>query len=135
MAQPVEGQEIIYAIIITALIISLIFAIKAYIKQLKHNFTANEKELTPTAAEQNSIKTVYLFTAVISVKGMSDGKCAKEIENVLNSIGGLWASANLVSHSVTIRMKKPTDEKMLCEKINSVAGCEAESVVFESSET
>ncbi len=95
-------------IFITAIILVIVaFAIKSVIHRIRHGSAccgerdAPEKKIQP--ADKN--KSHYSYKYILSVDGMHCSNCTRHVENALNSIDGLWATANLEKKSVTVLSK------------------------------
>ena len=95
-------------IFITAIILVIVaIAIKSLIHRIRHGSAccgerdAPEKKIQPSDKD----KSHYPYKYILSVDGMHCSNCTRHIENALNSIDGLWATANLEKKSVTVLSK------------------------------
>ena len=83
------------------------FAIKSVIHRIRHGSAccgerdAPEKKIQPSDKD----KSHYPYKYILSVDGMHCSNCTRHVENALNSIDGLWATANLEKKSVTVLSK------------------------------
>ena len=57
------------------------------------------------------IKTLY-------IDGMTCGSCVNRVENGLNSLEGVWASADLGTEKAVVRMKELLDDTALKEAVS-----------------
>lgn len=95
----------IFIIVILLAIIAL--AVKSIIHRIRYGSAccgerdAPEKKIQP--ADKN--KANYPYKYILSVDGMHCSNCTRHVENALNSIDGLWASASLEKKSVTVLAK------------------------------
>ena len=83
------------------------FAIKSVIHRIRHGSAccgerdAPEKKIQPSDKD----KSHYPYKYILAVDGMHCSNCTRHVENALNSINGLWATANLEKKSVTVLSK------------------------------
>ncbi len=95
----------LFIIVILLAIIAL--AVKSIIHRIRYGSAccgerdAPEKKIQP--ADKN--KANYPYKYILSVDGMHCSNCTRHVENALNSIDGLWASASLEKKSVTVLAK------------------------------
>ncbi len=89
------------------LLVIIIFAVKSVIHRIRHGSAccgerdALEKKIQP--ADKN--KSHYPYKYILTVDGMHCSNCTRRVENTLNSIEGLWATASLEKKSVTVLSK------------------------------
>ena len=57
---------------------------------------------------------------MLRVDGMMCAACETRVENALNAIDGVWASADSSDGSVRVLMKAPVDEKTLRDAVNGL---------------
>lgn len=95
-------------IFITAIILVIVaFAIKNVIHRIRHGSAccgerdAPEKKIQPS--DKN--KSHYPYKYILAVDGMHCSNCTRHVENALNSIDGLWSTANLEKKTVTVLSK------------------------------
>ena len=92
---------------IAVLLAIVAFAIKSVIHRIKHGSAccgerdAPEKKIQPLDKD----KSHYPYKYILSVDGMHCSNCTRHVENALNSIDGLWATASLEKKSVTLLSK------------------------------
>ena len=101
--------------IILVIIVIVFFAIKGTVKRVRHGSAccgerdAAEKKIQPADKD----KSHYPYEYVLSVDGMHCSNCTRHVENALNSIEGVWATANLEKKSVTVLSKMELDSSDL----------------------
>ena len=92
---------IIFLLVITA------FAVKGVIHRIRHGSAccgerdAPEKRIQPADKD----KSHYQYKYTLAVDGMHCSNCTRHVENALNSIDGVWATASLEKKSVTVLSK------------------------------
>lgn len=95
------------AITIIFLLVIIAFAVKGVIHRIRHGSAccgerdAPEKRIQP--ADKN--KSHYPYKYTLAVDGMHCSNCTRHVENALNSIDGVWATASLEKKSVTVLSK------------------------------
>ena len=98
-------------IIVLILLIIVLTAVKATLKRILHGSAccgerdAPEKKIQP--ADKNKSNHPYKY--ILSIDGMHCSNCTRHVENALNSIAGLWATASLEKKSVTVLSKMELD--------------------------
>ena len=94
-------------IVIIFLLLIMAFAVKSIIHRIRHGSAccgerdAPEKKIKP----KDKNKANYPYKYILSVEGMHCSNCTRHVENALNSIEGLWATASLENKSVTVLSK------------------------------
>ena len=95
-------------IFVIAILLAIgVLSVKSVIHRIRHGSAccgecdAPEKKIQP--ADKN--KSHYPFEYVLSVDGMHCSNCTRHVENALNSIDGVWATASLEKKSVTVLSK------------------------------
>ena len=84
-----------------------VFAVKSVIHRIRHGSAccgerdASEKKIQPADKD----KSHYPYKYILAVDGMHCSNCTRHVENALNSIDGLWATASLEKKSVTVLSK------------------------------
>ena len=107
---------VIVIVIIAAIVL---LAIKGTVKRIRHGSAccgerdAAEKKIQPADKD----KSHYPYKYVLSVDGMHCSNCTHHVENALNSIDGLWATASLEKKSVTVLSKMELDSADLESEI------------------
>ena len=95
--------------IITLLILLIItlVAVKSTINRILHGSACCGERDAPEkkVKVQDKNKSHYPFKYVLSVDGMHCSNCTRHVENALNSIDGVWATASLERKSVTVLSK------------------------------
>ena len=93
--------------VIAVLLVIGILAVKSVVHRIRHGSAccgerdAPEKKIQPS----DSNKSHYPYKYILAVDGMHCSNCTRHVENALNSIDGLWATASLEKKSVTVLSK------------------------------
>ena len=93
------------------LLIIAVFAVKSVIHRIRHGSAccgerdAPEKNIQPADKD----KSHYPYKYILAVDGMHCSNCTRHVENALNSIDGLWATASLEKKTVTVLSKMELD--------------------------
>ena len=101
-------------------LVIIAFAIKSVIHRIRHGSAccgerdAPEKKIQPSDKD----KSHYPYKYILSVEGMHCSNCTRHVENALNSIDGLWATANLEKKSVTVLSKMELEAEDLESEIS-----------------
>lgn len=73
-----------------------------------------EHEQMPDRVRASDLnKAHYPFHVHAAVDGMTCDRCARRVENALNSMDGVYATVDIGHHTASIRTKTPPDEKIL----------------------
>ena len=122
-------------IFVIAILLSIILlSVKSLIHRIRHGSAccgerdAPEKKIQP--ADKN--KSHYLYKYTLTVDGMHCSNCTRHVENALNSIDGLWATASLEKKSVTVLSKMELEASDLESEIRE-AGYTVLSVTKDTS--
>ncbi len=105
--------------VIAVLLVIAIFAVKSVIHRIRHGSAccgerdAPEKKIQPS--DKN--KSHYPYKYTLAVDGMHCSNCTRRVENALNSIEGLWASASLEKKSVTVLAKMEVSPEDLSTEV------------------
>ncbi len=111
-----------------------IFLIVFALWQTIQKFRGKAKSSCCGTAEAVSVKKVedtdishYPYRYSLSIEGMMCSNCAKNVENQLNSMPGVWGKVNLGRKEADVRTKEPVSEesfrKALQEKDYSLKSC------------
>ena len=106
--------------IIVILLVITAFAIKSIVHRIRHGSAccgerdAPEKKIQP--ADKN--KANYLYKYIVAVDGMHCSNCTRHVENVLNSLDGVWATASLETKSVTVLSKTEIEAEAFEDEIS-----------------
>ena len=121
-------------IIILILLVIILTAVKATLKRILHGSACCGERDAPEkkVKVQDKDKSHYPFKYVLSVDGMHCSNCTRHVENALNSIDGLWATASLEKKSVTVLSKMELDSADLESEVRE-AGYTVLSVKKETS--
>ena len=60
------------------------------------------------------------YKTVLTVDGMVCSNCSARVENALNELEGVWATADVSAKTVTVLMKALLDEKLLRSTVNEL---------------
>ena len=102
----------INGIIIVALIVVAIFAVKGSIRQFTYG-CCGTKDVEKKIKVQDKNASDYPYYAVIGVDGMKCKRCKLHVENAFNEKDGNWAEVNLEKKEADVRMKtKLTDREI-----------------------
>ena len=108
------------AITIIFLLVIIAFAIKGVIHRIRHGSAccgerdAPEKRVQPADKD----KSHYPYKYTLAVDGMHCSNCTRHVENALNSIDGVWATASLEKKSVTVLSKKELESADLENEVS-----------------
>lgn len=89
------------------ILVIAVLAIKSVIHRIRYGSAccgerdAPEKKIQPADKD----KSHYPYKYILAVDGMHCSNCTRHVENALNSIDGLWATASLEKKSVTVLSK------------------------------
>ncbi len=95
----------LFVIVILLVIVAL--AVKSVIHRIRHGSAccgerdAPQKKIQPADKD----KSHYPYKYTLAVDGMHCSNCTRNVENALNSIEGLWATASLENKTVTVLSK------------------------------
>ena len=99
------------AIIIVILLVIILTSVKSTINRILHGSACCGERDAPEkkVKVKDKDKSHYPFKYVLSVDGMHCSNCTRHVENALNSIDGLWATANLEKKAVAVLSKMKLD--------------------------
>lgn len=113
-------RHIVGTIIISVILLVIAaLAVKSVIHRIRHGSSccgerdAPEKKIQP----KDKNKSHYPYKYLLSVDGMHCSNCTRHVENALNSIEGLWATANLETKSVSVLAKMKVEESAFEKEI------------------
>lgn len=55
----------------------------------------------------------YPYSDELIIGGMSCDGCARNVENALNALNGVWATVTFADHTARVRSKQPVDRGVL----------------------
>lgn len=93
--------------VIVILLVIGALAVKSVIHRIRHGSAccgerdAPQKKIQPADKD----KSHYPYKYTLAVDGMHCSNCTRNVENALNSIEGLWATASLENKTVTVLSK------------------------------
>ncbi len=107
-------------IITLILIVIAALAVKSVVHRIRHGSSCCGERDAPEKKVKVSDKNKsnYPYRYIISVDGMHCSNCTRRVENALNSLDGIWATANLEKKYVSVLSKKEADEKVLTSQIS-----------------
>lgn len=107
---------------IAGLIIAVfaVLVIKGYMKRLSSGCCGAGGDAQEKIKVADKNKAHYPYAAMLRVDGMMCAACETRVENALNAIDGVWASADSSDGSVRVLMKAPVDEKTLRDAVNGL---------------
>lgn len=116
-----------YSVIVTVVVVLIIAAfaavvVRGYLKKLNSGCCGTAGEQVKRVKVKDRDKSHYPHVARLAVDGMVCGACGARIENELNALEGVWASADVSAKTVTVRMKQPVEDALLRETVNSIGG-------------
>ena len=109
-------------IIVLVLIAIAVISVLSYVKKLRSGCCGASDEKVKRVRVTDRDKSHYSFSAVLTVDGMVCGNCAARVENALNELEGVWASADVEHGTVTVRMKQQLEERLLRDTVNHIGG-------------
>lgn len=109
-------------IIILILLIIIFTAVKGTLNRILHGSACCGERDAPEkkVKVRDKNKSHYPFKYVLSVDGMHCSNCTRHVENALNSIDGVWATASLEKKSVTVLSKIKLEADDLESEISEV---------------
>lgn len=113
-----SGTIIVVLILIAIAVVSVL----SYAKKLHSGCCGASDEKVKRVRVTDRDKSHYPFSAVLTVDGMVCGNCAARVENALNELEGVWASADVEHGTVTVRMKQQLEERLLRNTVNHIGG-------------
>lgn len=116
-----QDSKLWCSVCILIIIVFAVFVIKGYMKRLSRGFCGSgntEKYKKLRVKDKN--KSHYSYTVILTVEGMVCGACAKKIENALNALEGIWATADVNTKQVLVRMKCHIREQLLRDTVNNI---------------
>ena len=110
-------------LIIVILVVIILFAIKSVIHRIRHGSACCGERDAPQKKVnvKDKNKSHYPFKYILTVDGMHCSNCTRHVENALNSLEGIWATANLQKKEVVV-LSKSIRENSELEKIVAKAG-------------
>ena len=108
-----------YAVCVVAIVVFAVFVIKGYLKRLSSGCCGGgDAGKVKKVRIRDRNKAHYPHTVTLTVDGMVCGGCKTRVENALNQLDGVWASADVPAKKVTVRLKQPVDEQTLRDAVN-----------------
>ena len=110
-------------LIIAILVVIILFAIKSVIHRIRHGSACCGERDAPQKKikVKDKNKDHYPFQYILTVDGMHCSNCTRNVENALNSLEGIWATANLQDKEAIV-LSKSIRENSELEKIVAQAG-------------
>lgn len=104
-------------IIVVALVIIAVIAIKSYARKLSSGCCGAVGDSEKKIKVDDKDPAHYPYTVKIGVSGMTCRHCMERVENALNSENSVWAEVDLNSSVATVRMKSLIPEEVLRGRI------------------
>lgn len=92
------------------ILVVAIFSIKGYIKKLMVGCCGGEIE--PKKKIKVDLKD-YKYSKIINIEGMTCKNCVAHVENELNELEGIYATANLKKKCAVVNMKENINNDIL----------------------
>jgi copper chaperone CopZ len=110
-------------IIIAILVVIILFAIKSVVHRIRHGSACCGERDAPQkkVKVKDKNKAHYPFQYILAVDGMRCSNCTRNVENALNSLDGIWATADLQEKEVIV-LSKTIRENSELERIVAQAG-------------
>ena len=108
-------------IVVTIILLAIAsLAVKSVVHRIRHGSSCCGERDAPEKKIQvkDKNKSHYPYRYNLSVDGMHCSNCTRHVENALNSLDGVWATASLEKKSVNVLSKKEMDEKFLTSQIS-----------------
>lgn len=102
---------------ILIIIVFLLLVIRGYLKKISRGCCGSGDEGTVKKKKvEDKNKSHYPYLVDLTVDGIVCENCSRRIENSLNSLEGIWATAENNRH-ILVRMKYPVDNKELRQAV------------------
>ena len=110
-------------LIIAVLVVIILFAVKSVIHRIRHGSACCGERDAPQKKikVKDKNKDHYPFHYILTVDGMHCSNCTRNVENALNSLDGIWATADLQDKEVIV-LSKTIRENSELERIVAQAG-------------
>ncbi len=105
-------------IIIGAGIVLIIYALWQTIQKFRgkaKNSCCGTAEAVPAKTVEDTDPSHYPYQYVLKIENMHCSNCAKNVENILNGIPGVWAKVNLGKKEASVLTKQKIDENTFRE--------------------
>lgn len=109
-------------IIVLVLVAIAVLSVMSYVKKLRSGCCGASDEKVKRVRVADRDKSHYPYSVVLTVDGMVCGNCAARVENALNELEGVWASADVEHGTVMVRMKQSLEEQLLRSTVNQIGG-------------
>ena len=109
-------------IIVLVLVAIAVLSVMSYVKKLRSGCCGASDEKVKRVRVADRDKSHYPYSVVLTVDGMVCGNCAARVENALNALEGVWASADVGHGTVMVRMKQSLEEQLLRSTVNQIGG-------------
>ena len=76
----------------------------------------------------------YPYEVQLTIDGMTCGNCVNRVENALNELEGVWATADLMEGKAVVRMKQDIPLEELKQAVKSAGYLVYKSVVEKNSQ-
>lgn len=110
------------AVLTALLVIVVVIAVKSYSKKLVSGCCGGGDVPKPRKVDKNPDH--YSYHVMLQIEGMTCENCAKQVENALNAIDGVWAEVDLKQNRAKVRQKEQIPVEKLCAAVEK-AGYQA----------
>lgn len=110
-------------IIVLFLLVIVTFAVKSVIHRIRHGSACcGERDVPQKKIKvKDKNKSHYPFQYILTVDGMHCSNCTRNVENALNVLEGIWATADLQNKEVIV-LSKSIKKNSELERIVAEAG-------------
>ncbi|MDO5133218.1 MAG: heavy metal-associated domain-containing protein [Eubacteriales bacterium] len=105
-------MTILAAVLLGLLIVWAILHLNAKAKKGGGCCGDHEETVKKTAVKDRN-RQHYPYRVTLCLGGMTCENCARRVENALNALPGVWASADISKKQAVVRMKEKLSEKEL----------------------
>ena len=113
------GGDAVTVLICAVLAVLAVVGVLSYRKRLKSGCcgAADGKAVKKVrVADKN--RSHYPYRVVLRIDGMTCENCTRRVENALNTMEGVWASADLYNGRAEVLMKRPVPAEELRARVN-----------------
>lgn len=116
------NNVVITIVIVLVIALFAVLVIRGYLKKMNSGCCGTAGEQVKRVKVKDRDKSHYPYVVRLDVDGMVCGNCGARIENELNALEGVWATADVGAKLVTVRMKQPLEDNVLRNTVNSIGG-------------
>jgi len=118
-------------VILSVLAAALFFGIRGMRRSLRSGCCGSGEAVPKKLKVQDRNHVHYCYEARLSIDGMMCSNCCIRVENSLNSLGEVWASADLETQTVKALMKEKIETSTLENAVRG-AGYQVTGVTWKS---